>query len=193
MHGIAEEDVGGTHSTGSVAVKQPGTSVPQAKTKPPKGASTILVHLQGHIFPIAYQCVHTDEHASTKKNVVNFQQWKRPYVYRGVCRNLKRGFRSAAEGSEQSCVVLISPREVRKKIFTVVFQLPGWVLVAPSPLCTALPLVSGFPAIRDRVSLSTWEIMQAVIAHAYTNYKVTVCRLAAPAVGPRGDMLLQEI
>ena len=128
-----------------------------------------------------------------KKNAVNFQQWKRPYVYRGVCRNLKRGFRSAAEGSEQSCVVPISPSEVRKKNFTVVFQLPGWALVAPSPLCTALPLLSGFLAIRDRVSLSTWEIMQAVIAHAYTNCKTTVCRLAAPAIGPRGDMLLQEI
>ena len=80
------------------------------------------------------------------------------YTEQGRRQKFEKGFRSAAEGSEQRCVVLMR-REPGNEA----------TLVAPSPLCTALLLLSGFPAIRDRVSLSTWEIMQAVIAHAYTN------------------------
>ena len=42
------------------------------------------------------------------------------------------------------------PREAREKNFTVIFQLPGWALVA---LSCSLPVLSGFRAIRDRLTL----------------------------------------
>ena len=60
----------------------------------------------------------------------------------------KGGF--SGECSEQRHEVLISlPRKARKIFFAVTFQLPGWAVVAPS--CFALPLLSGFRAIRDRL------------------------------------------
>ena len=42
-----------------------------------------------------------------------------------------------------------------KIFFRVIFQLPRWVLVATCTfvICTALPLLSGFRAIRDRLTL----------------------------------------
>ena len=62
--------------------------------------------------------------------------------------------------------MLISPREAWKKIFTVLFQLPGWALVAPTLLCTELPLLSGFCAIRNRLPLDV-ERKCKLVAHAY--------------------------
>jgi len=38
------------------------------------------------------------------------------------------------KGAAYRCVVVISPREARKKIFAFIFQLSGWALVAPSCL-----------------------------------------------------------
>ena len=56
-------------------------------------------------------------------------------LFSGGFRNLERGF--TAEGGEQRCEVPIClPRKARKNIFTVIFQLPGWAVVAP--LCFAL-------------------------------------------------------
>ena len=53
----------------------------------------------------------------------------------GGFRNLERGF--TAEGSEERREVPIChPRKVRKMFFTIIFQLPGWAVVAPS--CFAL-------------------------------------------------------
>ena len=43
----------------------------------------------------------------------------------------------SGECSEQRCEVLIChPRKARKNFFAVIFQLPGWAIVAPS--CFAL-------------------------------------------------------
>ena len=36
------------------------------------------------------------------------------------------------KGAAYRCVVVISPRKARKKMFTFIFQLSGWALVAPS-------------------------------------------------------------
>ena len=65
----------------------------------------------------------------------------------------KGGF--TAEGSEQRREAPIClPHEVLEKIFTVIFQLPGWAVVAPSYFALhchySLP-DSGFRAIRDRL------------------------------------------
>ena len=67
--------------------------------------------------------------------------------------------------------MLISPREAWKKIFAVLFQLPGWALVAPTLLCTELPLLSGFRAIRNRLTLDV-ERKCKLVAHAYYMYVI---------------------
>ena len=67
--------------------------------------------------------------------------------------------------------MLISPREAWKKNFTVLFQLPGWALVAPTLLCTELPLLSGFRAIRNRLTLDV-ERKCKLVAHAYYMYVI---------------------
>ena len=55
--------------------------------------------------------------------------------FSGGSRNWKGGF--SGECSEQRCEALISlPRKARKHFFAVIFQLPGWAVVAP--LCFAL-------------------------------------------------------
>ena len=66
-----------------------------------------------------------------------------------------------AEGSEQRRKVLICfLREAQKKIFMVIFPLPGWAVVAPS--CFALHChchaISGFRAIRDHLHDSDLDV-----------------------------------
>ena len=62
----------------------------------------------------------------------------------------KGGF--TAEGSEQRREVLIClPREARKNVFTVIFQLPGWAPSCFALHCHCSLADSGFRAIRDRL------------------------------------------
>ena len=64
------------------------------------------------------------------------------YQQQGRRQKFEKGFRSAGKGSEWTEVCSADQFvQSAEKIFTVVFQLPGWALVAPSPLCTALPLL----------------------------------------------------
>ena len=59
----------------------------------------------------------------------------------GRSRNLEGGF--SGECSEQRREVLIClPREAWKKCFAVIFQLPGWAVVAPLCFTLHCPLVS---------------------------------------------------
>ena len=50
------------------------------------------------------------------------------------------------------CGASISPREARKKIFTLTFQLSGWALVAPSCFALQVQYVRGLMLQRDVLS-----------------------------------------
>ena len=61
-------------------------------------------------------------------------QWRRQDTEVAWAQELQ-----AVEGSALRCVVLIIPREARKKKIAFIFQLPGWALMAPT--CFALQAI----------------------------------------------------
>ena len=58
----------------------------------------------------------------------------------------------AAEGMQCIEVWTVSPREARRKIFTLNFQLSRWALVAPSCFALQVPYVRGSMLQRDVLS-----------------------------------------